>query len=387
MRIIVTSRYSRWLYKRIGAFDNRMSYVLGLQRLGHEVFYVAEVTSDYCYNADDYRHVSFRDWEGTRQFERLTKEYGIWPRSCLILADRDETHGLSLKQIIEVARTCDLLLNINGMSLRSQILSDNVETRVYLDLDPSKTQVYHHEYAIDQGIDDHDFHFTVGLNLGQPDCSIPTCGKLWRPYRHPVMLDEWVSSISEQPSKFTSLSSWAGKLTFDYQGQYSGEKHDSWREYASLPSKVAQEMELFVTISATFDDDAERFRRNGWFLSDPTQLRNRTDYRRFIQRSRAEFSVANNRYVLFKTGWVSDRTGRYLASGKPALVQSTGLEEHLPCGLGLLTFRDLDEAIGCIEAINSDYPRHCKAAREIAEQYFDSDKVLTDIIEAIDLQH
>ena len=118
-------------------------------------------------------------------------------------------------------------------------------------------------------------------------------------------------------------------------------------------------------------------------LSIRLGYRELTDYREYIARSRGEFSVAHNRYVEFNTGWFSDRSALYLACGKPVLVQSTGIEGSLPVGEGLLTFSSLDEAVSGIEAINADYEMHSKAARRIAEQYFDSDRVLTDILEQI----
>lgn len=108
-------------------------------------------------------------------------------------------------------------------------------------------------------------------------------------------------------------------------------------------------------------------------------------YREFIQFSRAEFSVAKNGYVKSNSGWISDRTACYLASGKPALVQSTGFEGYLPTGKGLLTFRTLEDAVRSIEAINNDYLSHCRATRQIAEKYFYSDVVLGYILEQVGL--
>ncbi len=128
------------------------------------------------------------------------------------------------------------------------------------------------------------------------------------------------------------------------------------------------------------DADRPRLLRHGWRLTDPTLFKTLKDYPRYIGRSRAEFSVAHNRYVAFQTGWFSDRSALYLASGKPALVQSTGIEAHLPTGRGLLTFETLDDAIAGLEEISRNYAAHCRAARDIAETYFGLDYVLDHMV-------
>ena len=152
-------------------------------------------------------------------------------------------------------------------------------------------------------------------------------------------------------------------------------------KFIELPKHTDQELEIALRISQVeHRTDSKVFQENGWCLSDPAQLHTFQDYAAYIKQSRAEFSVAHNRYVEFSTGWVSDRSPLYLASGRPVLVQSTGIESHLPTGKGLLTFRTMDEALAGIENINRDYLGHCRAARDIAETYFDADRVLTNIL-------
>jgi len=182
--------------------------------------------------------------------------------------------------------------------------------------------------------------------------------------------------------RFTTVSSWKGRRTFQWHGTESGEKSDNWLQFLDLPAMTGQEFEIALRIdSARHDADRRVFHDKGWRLANPGTLRQLDDYRDFIGNSRAEFSVAHNRYVQFRTGWFSDRTALYLAAGKPALVQSTGFEAHLPTGKGLLTFATLEEAAAGVEEINRDYLGHCRAARAIAERHFDSDKVLGKILE------
>jgi hypothetical protein len=106
-------------------------------------------------------------------------------------------------------------------------------------------------------------------------------------------------------------------------------------------------------------------------------------FRRYVQTSGAEFSVAQGIYVQTWSGWFSDRTVRYLASGKPALVQDTGFSCNYPVGDGLVPFGTLEDAMAGADRIARDYDRHCRAARALAEAYFDSDKVLGRFVDQI----
>jgi hypothetical protein len=284
---------------------------------------------------------------------------------------------------LKMARESQLLLSIGGHLTTPEILS-SVPCRAFIDINPAKTQVYHAEYGVDRGFDAHQFFFTVGLNIGAPACEIPTCGRTWRGLVPPVVLSHWPST-SDGCRRFTSVSTWRRRGTFYLRGKFSGEKADQWLKFIELPSKTGQEMEIALDIDPGYDEDVKLFSGNGWILSDPKQLHNAEGYREYIRRSRGEFSAAHNRYVEFRTGWISDRSVRYLASGKPVLVQSTGVEDHLPTGKGLLTFGSMEEAVAGIEAINRDYPAHCRAARAIAEEYADSGKVLSKMLKQMGL--
>ena len=105
------------------------------------------------------------------------------------------------------------------------------------------------------------------------------------------------------------------------------------------------------------------------------------DYRDFIHRSKAEFGVAKHTYVATHSGWFSDRTECYLASGRPALVQNTGWTAHLPSGEGLLAFSTIDEAVAGIDRLNSDYARHAACAVDVAREHFDARVVLPRLLD------
>jgi hypothetical protein len=140
-------------------------------------------------------------------------------------------------------------------------------------------------------------------------------------------------------------------------------------------------MEIALRLPDGYEGDRETLKNHGWTVSDPLDLRDLTDYQRFIRKSRGEFTVANQRYTEYRSGWFSERSARYLASGKPVIMQSTGFEDHVPSGEGFLTYRTPDEAVAALEAVNSDYLTHCEAARSMAEDRFDGTTLLAEMLE------
>jgi hypothetical protein len=381
MKIICSGIFAQ---TNVGHIDNLMAYVLGFERLGHQVYVMEDVDSKRCFDSKQ-NQVAFDHWAGRSHFESLAKSYGVWPRSSLIYNGGEATHGLSFNDAIQVAKESDLLLVVGGRFHTPEILQ-NVGLRAYVDINPAKTQVYYSEYKVNYGFEKLDHYFTVGLNIGSPDCEIPTGGLKWKSIIPPVFLPLWPAKIDESSKRFTTISSWAGRHTFRLNGKFSGEKSEQWKEFISIPKQTNQEIELALTISERYAEDIALFRQNGWILSDPKRFQTPEEYRAFITSSRAEFSVANYRYVQFNTGWISDRSARYLASGKPVLVQSTGVEKFLPAGKGLVTFSTVKEAIAGIEALNHDYVSHCQAARKIAEEFVDSDQVLSKLLTQVGLQ-
>jgi hypothetical protein len=147
-------------------------------------------------------------------------------------------------------------------------------------------------------------------------------------------------------------------------------------KFIELPSRTPQRFELAI------NGPQQLLRPYGWETVDAMQVsRTPTAYRDFIHGSKAEFGVAKQTYVANRSGWFSDRTECYLASGRPALVQDTGWTAHLPSGEGLLAFTTMDEAIAGVERINADYDRHARQAIEIAREHFDARVVLPKLLE------
>jgi len=231
----------------------------------------------------------------------------------------------------------------------------------------------------------HERHVTVAERIGKPDCTIPACGINWLTTRQPVVLEHW--PVTDAPivhDGLTTLANWRGYGSIEHNGVHYGQKCHALREFITLPTLTTDPFLLAVAIDPDETRDLTAFAANGWRLADPSEVASTPSrYQCFIQSSRAEFGIAKSGYVASRCGWFSDRSVCYLASGRPVLAQDTGLAEHYPVGEGLLTFDSLDEAVAGVRAINCDYARHCKAAREVAEACFDSDIVLARLLGAL----
>jgi hypothetical protein len=254
--------------------------------------------------------------------------------------------------------------------------------KAFVDLDPGFTQIWHTSGSKAARLDGHDVYFTVGENIGTGSCSIPTAGIEWRPVRQPVLLDEWPVCDEGDPERFTTVSSWRGPYgRVEQNGVSFGVKAHEFRRFIDLPERAAQKFEIALDIHPADERDRAGLVDRGWTVVDPKMAApDPWTFRRYVQTSGAECSAAQGVYVQTRSGWVSDRTVRYLASGKPALVQDTGSTRY-PVGEGLLTFSTLDEARAGAARISRDYDAHRQAARAIAEEWFDSDKVLSEFID------
>jgi hypothetical protein len=232
----------------------------------------------------------------------------------------------------------------------------------------------------------HDAYVTIGENIGRPGCSIPSCGLHWITTPQPIVLERWPFH-SEAAEWLTSIASWRGAYgPVEYQGKTYGLRVHEFRKFASLPRRSGCACQLALDIHAHDARDRDLLLACGWSLVEPAQVAgNPWTYQDYIRQSRAEFLVAKNMYVRSNSGWFSDRSICYLASGKPVVAQDTGLKHLYPTGKGLLTFSTLDEAVALVEEVNTHYPQHCRAAREIAEEYFDSDKVLGRLLTKLGL--
>jgi hypothetical protein len=205
----------------------------------------------------------------------------------------------------------------------------------------------------------------------------------WIPVRQPVVLDLWPAARRVDCDRFTTVASWRGGFgPVAFAGRTFGLKLHEFRRVIDLPRQVEARFELALDIDEADDGDRRSLREAGWEVVDARSVAASPEaFRDYVASSGAEFSTAQGVYVETGSGWFSDRTTRYLASGRPALVQDTGFSRELPVGEGLLCFRTLDEAVAGAASIAGDYDRHARAARDLAEELFDSDVVLADFLE------
>ncbi|MEO5575419.1 MAG: hypothetical protein ABIR67_12280, partial [Gaiellaceae bacterium] len=233
----------------------------------------------------------------------------------------------------------------------------------------------------DLGFDRHDRFVTVGAALGTPACVMPTCGLTWIATPQPVVLDHWPVATVLTHDAATTVGHWRGYGSIIHNDVHYGQRAHSMRGLLGLAALSDNDFLLALGIDPGEDDDLIALERHGWTLVDPDVVAGTpSDYRSFVQGSWAEFGVAKLGYVVSRCGWFSDRSVCYLASGRPVVAQDTGFPEWLPIGEGLLAYSTTEEAAGAFEEIAIDYPRHRRAARELAEDVFASDRVLTRLL-------
>jgi hypothetical protein len=366
-----------------GAAWTRLSWALGLKALGFEVAFVEQIRQDCCVDAWG-RPCPFEESANLKYFQQATEQFGLSDLVSLT-CDNGSAHGLDSSELDDLVRSAVALVNITGHLTHPRM--ESIRHRVYVDLDPGYTQFWHATGNSGPRLAGHNFYYTVGENIGRPGCPIPTRGVCWRPIRQPVLLEHWPACTPAAPLRFSTVASWRGPYgRAQYAGTTYGQKVHEFRKFTELPRRVSQRFELALDIDPADERDLDALRDNGWHVINSNEVASGpVAFRQYIQNSGAEFSVAQGVYVETQSGWFSDRTVRYLATARPALVQDTGFGRNYPMGEGLVGFRTMDEAVAGVDRIARDYPGHCRAARAIAEDYFDSNRVLGRLVDEIGL--
>jgi hypothetical protein len=356
-----------------------LQYLLGLRRLGHEVVFVESIPN----TSLDPKEVPLDRTRNADYFRRVMRDFGFHSTSAILVTGTRQTVGMSYDQIRRVAHSTDVLINISGM-LTDEELTGNIPCRIYLDLDPAFNQLWHTLHGCEMRFRGHTHFVTIGLAIGRSDCSVPTCGLPWITTRQPVVLSSWPVAQQITRDAMTTVGHWRSYGSIEHGGMFYGQKAHSLRQFLSLPTLTTERFMLALAIHLDERNDLAALAANGWHLLDPAQVaRTPADYQRFIQGSRAEFGVAKSGYVTSRCGWFSDRSLCYLASGRPVLAQETGFSRFIPVGEGLFAFESTEDILAAIEKMRANYPRHAHAARAIAEGLFDSDKVLSRLIDRV----
>jgi len=356
-----------------------LQWVLGLREFSDDVWFVERLTAQQVVPAG----ASLEDSDNARYFHAVMSRFGLSDRAALILGEGDETVGPSAGHLREVARDARVLVDLSGV-LAWDSLTSRIPLRLYVDMDPGFTQLWHAVIGEDVGLAGHTHYATYGQTIGRPGSRLPECGVTWFPTLPPVVLEQWPVAGHIRRDAFTTVANWRSYGSIEHDGRSFGQKAHSFRGLAHLPTLTATPFFLALSIDPEERADLELLRRHGWGVGDAGRLAGSPDgYQRFVQDSRAELGIAKSGYVVEPTGWFSDRSACYLASGRPVVAQDTGFGAVLPTGEGLVAFGSAEEAAAIVEFVMGDYQRHALAARAIAEEYLDSRKVLGTLLRQI----
>jgi len=368
-----------------GVIWQHVHYVVGLQQLGHDVFYI-EDSARLPYNPETFEVNNEFDY-AAKVLDRLAGEFDFKNRwaFCARYLKNNPTAGLPLKKIRRLYRDADAILNICGtQEFNDDLLkSDRI---IYVESDPGVEQI-----KIDQGVKStidylsrHHALFTFGENVGTKKFPVPRHGFKWHATRQPIVTHLWKTNrVPKRAAVFTSIANWStsGLKDITWRGRrYLWSKSREFLRFAAAPKRVGEKFELATNIQDLCA--REKFERNGWRLVSPLQMSiDYWHYRDYIQQSKGEFTAAKDQYVRLNTGWFSDRSACYLAAGRPVITQETGFTKNYGGDAGLLAFRSLGEIADAVKKVNSAYPKHSGAARQIAREIFEAEKVLKSLLD------
>ncbi|HXS41726.1 MAG TPA: hypothetical protein VN766_16175 [Stellaceae bacterium] len=357
-----------------------LQYLVGLERLGFEAWYVENhganpydpransVMMDCTYNVD--------------YLKQAMERFGLGERWAYWDAINDVYHGLSRERVFALLKDADALINLCGATrLREEHMA--CPRRIMIDTDPVYEQIKYAKAdpAARAYLDAHTHFFTYGENVGGPGWIVPLCGVPWKPTRPPVVLDLWPEAAGEPPC-FSTIATWENKgKDIEFEGErYVWSKHVNFLRFLDVPQRSGECFTMAMLPPSAEVDTLVRGK--GWRLADPRPISAGLDaYGDFIRNSRGEFTVAKDIYVRPKSGWFSDRSVCYLASGRPVVTMATEFTRFYPAGEGLFDYVDAEGALAAVAAIKRDYPRHAKAARRIAAEFFASDGVIGTMME------
>lgn len=358
-----------------------LQYLLGLVRLGHDVYYI-EHSGNWPYNPVEQAVVP-RCGYNVDYLARVMSHYGLAERWAYFFEVEARWFGLSDVRRAEILTSADLLINVSGSIGRPQEYR-SVKRLAYIDTDPvfAQLKLARGDADFSARVDAHDVHFSFGERISG---TMPDTGHQWLATRQPIVLSEWLNDSTPPPPSrptLTTIMNWTSYRSESWQGRTYGQKDEEFKRFLDLPRRVpGVEFEIAGAPGTSHPTPRDVLASHGWRVVDPLVLCHDTNsYRSYIQRSWGEWSVAKNAYVAGRSGWFSERSACYLATGRPVILQDTGFSDVLPVGEGILPFTTLDEAAAAVEELQSHYSRHAAAARGIAESHFSSDAVLETLL-------
>jgi hypothetical protein len=377
---IIVSGILFW-YPLAGVTYQFLHYLLGLRRLGYEPYYI-EDSARWTYDPN-LNEPSPDPTGNVARVAAVLERFGLGERwAYRSHGPQGRCFGMTEGAVRRLYREADAFLNVTGaQELREEHLG--CPRRIYVQSDPFAFQVKASQgdagtLATLQG---HHTLFSFGENLGAPDCETPTGPFTWLPTRQPVILDLWSDAAAVGGAAYTTVTNWRNTSNdVVYRGRtYYWRKDREFRRFLDLPRRCPTRFEL-----ATSTERSTRtlLRQHGWQHRSAIEVSSDLDrYQSYIATSRGEFTVARDQYVRPNTGWFSDRSACYLAAGRPVITQETGFSKFLPTGKGLFGFRTTEDVLVALDRIESDYEGNCRAARQIAAEYFAAEKVVGSLME------
>lgn len=357
-----------------------LQWLLGFKGLGHDVYFVEKSGwPDACF--DPVQNTMSDDCtQGIATLARELDRFGLSDRWCFVDIF-GHYYGMSKQEIESAFRSADMFVDMGSHGSWLEEAS-RAGTTVLVDGEPGYTQMKLARKALaGEAIDAYDQYYTVGLNVGHPSCHVPTLSRKWHSVFDPVYLPLFRISTPPAGAPFTTVMSWQAHDAIEFEDKVYGQKDVEFHKFVDLPNLVSDPLEIAV---AGQDVPRDSLHKAGWHLRDAHQASLTLDaFYEYVQRSKGEFSVCKNVFVETVSGWFSDRSAVYLASGRPVVIQDTGFSGFLPCGRGLFAVKSPEEAADAIRTISADWPTHSRAAREIAEGYLDARIVLRKFVDEV----
>ncbi|HEY6170279.1 MAG TPA: hypothetical protein VI454_19755 [Verrucomicrobiae bacterium] len=369
-------------YPLAGVTYQFLHYLIGLRKLGYDPYYI-EDSGRWIY------HPKINEFSpdvtgNLSMVVPVLEAHGFGDRWAFRGNYPDgKCYGMTEAQILQLYRDADAFLNVTGaQEIRDEHLA--IKRRIYVESDPfaSQVKVAKGDEGMIKMLAQHDTHFSFGENLGAPDCDVPIEKFRWLPTRQPVAVELWNNGAPTGGPTYTTITTWHNKnKNLEWRGDtWYWTKDREFERFLDLPKRRPN---VGFELATSVSEDVQRLLRDHGFRQQGSiEISRDADlYRKYIQDSRGEFTVARDQYVRPNTGWFSDRTACYLGAGRPVITQETGFSKFIPSGRGLFGFKTMDDILRAVDAIESDYPGHCRAARDLAAEYFAAEKVVGSLME------
>lgn len=373
---------SAWLFRYPlgGTMSENLHYLLGFRQLGHDVYVVEK--ADYpqaCF--DPARGVMSDDCSyAVATVGALLHRLGFAERWCFV-DYKSQYHGLSRSAVEPVLRSADLLLDRGHGSWLEE--AQETGLRVLIDGEPAFTQIrMEKRLQAGEALPVYDHYYTHGLNVGTPASTAPTAGLPWRHLLPPVVVDYFLTTPPPERAPFTTVMNWKSHAPVTFDGVTYGQKDIEFEKFIDLPRRSMVPMEIAVAGPVP----KQRLEQAGWQLADAHRVtKSLESFLHYLGHSAGEFAVAKNVFVAHRTGWFSERSSAYLASGRPVVLQDTGFSDHLPVGEGLFAVETVEEAAEVMSQLAGDSRRQCRLARQTAEGHLDARRVLAGFLTELGL--